>query len=187
MDISENNPRFGQFQNVKRKFFALRNGIVADTLRKGGSAHRIIFGLTLPQIKEIADATGTDSALAKVLWDNDSTRESRLLAPMIMASADFPPEEARRWIGSIRDIEEADILCHRLLRRLDYAESLIDENISSDSALTRYTALRLMFNLLVGHERKALQLALAEKERNDSLTLPIAVALESEARFMLGE
>ena len=67
MDLSQNDPRFSDFQNVKRRFFALRNGIIADTLRRAGDPHTIIFGLTLPQLREVAEATGKDDALAALL------------------------------------------------------------------------------------------------------------------------
>ena len=34
-----------EMQIVKRHFFAMRNGIIADTLRRAGSPYHIIFGL----------------------------------------------------------------------------------------------------------------------------------------------
>ena len=45
---------FNQIQLIKRRFFAMRNGIVADTIRKAGFDYRMIFGLNLPQLKDIA-------------------------------------------------------------------------------------------------------------------------------------
>ena len=85
--------RFNDMQQIKRHFFAMRNGIVADVLRKAGSPFRIIFGLTLPQITDVANATGKNAELARRLWDNKTTRCSMLLAPMIM------PEDAIEKIG----------------------------------------------------------------------------------------
>ena len=41
---------FNQTQEIKRRFFAMRNGIVADTIRKAGLQDKMIFGLNLPQI-----------------------------------------------------------------------------------------------------------------------------------------
>ena len=46
----------------------MRNGIVADTLRKAGSPYRIIFGLNLPQISEIARVTGCNHEWPKRFW-----------------------------------------------------------------------------------------------------------------------
>ena len=49
---------FNPLQNIKRRFFALRNGVIADTLRRAGSPFKIIFGLNLPQLAEIAAELG---------------------------------------------------------------------------------------------------------------------------------
>ena len=46
--------QYNQMQIIKRRFFAMRNGIIADTLRKAGLDYRMIFGLNLPQITDIA-------------------------------------------------------------------------------------------------------------------------------------
>ena len=42
-------------QQTRKEFYALRNGLIADTLRKGGLEQKYIFGLQLPQIKGIAE------------------------------------------------------------------------------------------------------------------------------------
>lgn len=59
---------FSRLQHVKRRFFAMRNGVIADTYRRAGSPFRIIFGLNLPQITEIAAEFAPDSELAAELW-----------------------------------------------------------------------------------------------------------------------
>ena len=67
-------------QTVKREFFAMRNGIIADTYRKAGTVFKIVFGLNLPQLVEIAGRTPHSRELAEALWANTTTRESMLLA-----------------------------------------------------------------------------------------------------------
>ncbi len=63
-------------QQIKRRFFAMRNGVVADMLRRAGSPFHIIFGLNLPQIVEIASEIPETQreAMADALWQNRSTR-----------------------------------------------------------------------------------------------------------------
>ena len=96
--------QFNDMQSVKRQFFAYRNGIIADTMRKAGSPFKIIFGLNIPQIKQIASEIGKNKALAAKLWNNTTTRESMLLAPMI-----YPADEL--------DIAEAFELCFGSIRK----------------------------------------------------------------------
>ena len=40
-----------QIRQIKSDFFSLRNGEIADTLRKAGSPYKIIFGLQMPQLE----------------------------------------------------------------------------------------------------------------------------------------
>lgn len=150
---------YNKLQQIKREFFSFRNGIVADALRKGGSKFRIIFGLTLPQLVEIASRFGTDDDLATQLWNNTTTRESMLVAPMLASRDNFSIDKARVWAGDIPEYEVADILCHRLLRHMDYAPELALELASSDSELAAYTGVRLAFNILNRHPEVARKVA----------------------------
>lgn len=172
-------------QTVKRHFFAMRNGIIADTLRRGGSPFRIIFGLNLPQLVEIAASTPHSAALARRLWENSSTRESMLLAPMIFPQEEFDIDTAIAWAAQIPSPEVADILCHRLLRHLPYSIDLAGTLCTSDDEMKRYTGLRLLFNLVGKYPDEALKYAERELATPPSLTRQIASQLAEEARFYL--
>lgn len=65
---------FNQIQEIKRRFFAMRNGIVADTMRKGGLGYKMVFGLNLPQIVEIAADITPSRELAEQLGRRTHTR-----------------------------------------------------------------------------------------------------------------
>ena len=132
-------------QAIKHRFYAMRNGIVADTLRRAGAPYRMIFGVNLPHLKEIAADITPDAALARELWADTSTRESLLLAPMVMPPAEFTIDEARRWLATAPSAEAIDILCLRLLGRMPYAPALAAELAASSTAspLLQYAATRL--------------------------------------------
>lgn len=170
--------KYSPMQTVKRRFFAMRNGVIADTLRKAGSPFRIIFGLNLPQIVDIAAGTGTDAALAEELWHNSTTRESMLLAPMIADRSAFTRADALRWVADIPAQEVADILCHRLLRHLPFAWDLAEELCDSDSPFAAYTSLRLAFNLVGSDPARAAAIAARFPDRL------LARTLAEEARFL---
>lgn len=134
-----------ELRDVKQRFFALRNGLLAEMMRKQcASPHKLIFGLNLPQIKGIAAEAGTDAALGAQLWADTDCRESRLLAPMLLPA----DAGALRMLTETLTPEEADILCHSLLRRCPGAEQAAIEALPSQEALVRYGALRLLLNLL---------------------------------------
>lgn len=118
-------------KEVRKQMFAFRNGIIADTLRRAGLPHEVIFGLNLPQIKEIAtplleaeegasdcEQTAATHELALRLWADEKCREARLLACHLFDPARADEEFLLGIVGSLRSREEADVLRLRLLRKL---------------------------------------------------------------------
>ncbi|MCM1290397.1 MAG: DNA alkylation repair protein [Prevotella sp.] len=101
-----------------KEFFALRNGILADAVRKAGCPCARIFGLNVPQIAEIAKMYGYDNNLAYQLWDEKDCRESRLLACYLFDPQSTNMVEALRIAEDIQSVEEADMLSFRLLKRI---------------------------------------------------------------------
>ena len=150
MDINSNDSKYSDFQNIKRKFFSLRNGIISDTLRRSGSPFKIIFGLNLPQLKEIANSIGKDYELSLKLFNDRKTRESLLLAPMIFPLSCLNEDMAKKLFENATVSEEIDILCHSLLRHYDGAP-ILALNILKDEkieGIDLYKGLRLALNLI---------------------------------------
>ena len=137
-----------ELKKFKHEFYTYRNGIIADRLRSAGDCHKIIFGLNIPQLVNIANEYGKNVETARLLWNNSTCRESRLLAPMLFPIEIMQYDEACQWIESIENIEIADNLCHKLLKRLNYAQELIIKYSTHDSDILRYTAFRLAINLI---------------------------------------
>lgn len=162
----------------------MRNGVIADTLRSQGAPYKIIFGLNLPQIVEIASDFAGDTALADALWANSSTRESLLLASMIHPVDEMTRDKAMEWIASAPSAESVDVLCHRLLRHCEFAPELAAELSGSDCDLSRYAGLRLRFNLLPSGLDEALREAEAEIARDCRLTKMVATMLRDEIRYL---
>lgn len=135
---------FNRLQTVKRSFFSRRNGVTADVLRKAGSPFKIIFGLNLPQLNEIAREMGQDKELARQLWHNRSTRCSMLLAPILYPADEMTLEEAIQWCEEVPSTEVADILCNKLLVKTGFRETLIERLLHADKGYSKYMALRLI-------------------------------------------
>jgi len=131
-------------RQIKLDFFAFRNGIIADALRKAGDPHTVILGCQLVDIVAIAQNIGDDDSnqeLARALWADEKSRESRLLAPMVYPSRLMPMKEATEWLLGVISQEEADVLCHRLLQHLPDARRLT--RLSARTPLQQYAIKRL--------------------------------------------
>jgi 3-methyladenine DNA glycosylase AlkD len=185
---ADKQPAFNDMQDVKRRFYALRNGALAEQMRRGGLNYRVIFGLNVPQLKDIAgeltlaydDARLTELAVA--LWANEATRESRLLAPMIMPVSAMTEAMAMQWMQQAQTVEVVDALCHALLRKLPFAELLVERGLQQ-LADDNYAPLRLLMNLLVTNAvdaRRAQQLLLSVQPTANAKGLAARIAEEIE-------
>lgn len=203
-------PEFNAMQRVKRRFFAMRNGDLAQQMTERGAKYRINFGLNLPQISEIARdflpggkehtvcddgftplPTGFDMAdFSRRLRDNTSTRESMLIAPMLFPVERLTHEEALGWARSVPTPEVADVLCLKLLRNYHDASRLV-EILSGDSEpLSRYVALRLALNLFQSGKlspESLLPMVVAEESRKSQLTASLCRQLRDEIAFLTEE
>ena len=176
--------QFNEMQTIKRRFFAMRNGAIAENMRRLGAKYRIIFGLNLPQIIEIATETGVNKILAEALWDNKSTRESLLIAPMLYPREEFNIEIAQKWISEVTSAEVGDVLCHRLLKHTIYAWDLSKKLTESTSSMERYIAFRLVFNLLPNNMAEVKVYAKNELEKKEPLTQLLCNQLIDEIDFL---
>ncbi|MCM1297793.1 MAG: DNA alkylation repair protein [Muribaculaceae bacterium] len=175
---------YNELQLIKRDFFAMRNGVIADNLRRSGLNYRIIFGLNLPQLQEIATRVGTNSDMALKLWSNTTTRESMLLAPMIFPIEEMSPEKAMLWLSEAPTLEIIDNLCHKLLRKCHFSLQMTESLASSDEPNLRYASLRLLFNLLPESATVARKIADSLKNDNCTAVASLAARLIDELDFI---
>ena len=143
-------------REIKKEFFAFRNGIVADKLRKAGDPHSMIMGCLLVDIQGIAGrakgSIGNEEQLADIateLWSDTNSRECRLAAPMLYPARLMMQEQALQWCQTVETVEIADNLCHKLLRHIADADALFRQPIADERYFVKYTGYRLLLNLLL--------------------------------------
>ena len=112
-------------RNIKKELRLFMNGVTSAQQRKLGMQYNIIFGVSIPHLKEIAKKFPHDTEVAKALW-KENIRESKLLA-IFMLPKECHAEVAEQWIGECRYKENADHLAHCILSRLpDATEKALD-------------------------------------------------------------
>ena len=169
-------------QDIRKEFFAYRNGIIAEQLQAAGDPHTMIMGCQLADIIAITSRYEKNTALAQELWDDEKHRECRMAATMLYPAEEFKMETAIAWCLSVESVEIADVLCHRLLRHLPYAIELWKQLLTCDKKLVQYTAWRLLLNLLIMNriEKTDGLRSMVEKELK-SAQPPLRQVLESIA------
>lgn len=136
-------------RNTRKQFFAYRNGIVADALRKNGDPHTMIMGCQLTDITAIAQSLPPSKAVAEAFWADTKHRECRMIAPMLYPIDEMTEPCAMQWAQAVECEEVADVLCHRLLRKLPFAQRVAEALLGSTSPMEKYTGVRLLLNLLI--------------------------------------
>lgn len=134
-------------KEIKHLFFTYRNGALAETLRRYGDPHKLIFGLDIPRIASIAGNFEPNFELACSLWADRDVRESRILATYLFPLETMEIDNVLELCADIRNQEEADMLAFRLLKRLPYAkelhEKLNTEKIRKDNPALVMAAIAL--------------------------------------------
>lgn len=175
--------QFNKMQQLKRRFFAMRNGAVAESLRRRGAPYRIIFGLNLPQLSEIAGEFGPDAELSCMLRDNVATRESMLIAPMLYPRHLLDVDTAYSWLVEAPTTEVVDVACLKLIKYIDNPEVLFARLVATATPHARYCALRLGANLLPRLMDETEQLARSEIKSSTPLTHSLATMLLDDIDF----
>ncbi len=103
-------------RNIKKELRLFMNGVTSAQQRRLGMEYNIIFGVSIPHLKEIAGKFPKDEEVARILW-KENIRESKLLAIMLLPEKCYN-DVAEQWIGECRYRENADHLAHNILCRL---------------------------------------------------------------------
>ena len=173
-------------REIRKEFFAFRNGIIADKLRKAGDPHSMIMGCLLVDVMAIAQRTresiGDEEKLAAIaleLWKDTNSRECRLAAPILYPNRLMTNDMSREWCETVETIEIADNLCHKLLRQLPDAGSLYRQLIGDERPLVKYTGYRLMLNLLLlGKEQSSDSLKTIVEAEGENASAPLSQLLK---------
>ncbi|MCM1337591.1 MAG: hypothetical protein NC187_10005 [Candidatus Amulumruptor caecigallinarius] len=158
------------FNAIKQQFALMKNGVVSDTLAAMKLPHRIIWGLNLPQLKEIAAGVEPSAELAMMLRGDKGTRESVLIAPMVMPREQVDFRGGMEWVDDAPTAEAIDIRVHTLLRHLPFAPELMEQLAASEAPMRRYAAMRLLAGMVRSDVNRARELAEAELASGEPLT-----------------
>lgn len=125
------------------------NGVVSESMREKGIGYRLNFGVSLPQIKEIASKLEKDSNLAIALWKED-VREYKMLAALLYPADEFQPDMADLWVSQIEYPDLAEVCSMYLFSKMEGASVTAFRWIASDAEMPRYCGFLVLANMLRG-------------------------------------
>lgn len=123
-----------KLKQIKQSFRLLMNGVASRSMREKGADYKINWGVSLPDLQQMASEYDKDYDLAIALWKED-IRECKILATMLMPADKMPAEVVDIWMEQTHTQEMAEMASFYLYQHLDYAPVLAYEWIASTDSL----------------------------------------------------
>ena len=134
--------------DIKKELRACMNGILSARMREAGMPFRLIFGVELPRLRNIADEFPQNKEFANHLW-SQNIRETKLLAIMLMPPEAFTPEILNNWAKTMVTAEEAQIMAMALLSKSNHAKETSIAWLQGGQSLPSICACLCLRHLLV--------------------------------------
>ena len=137
--------------DIKAELRAAMNGIAAKTFRESGMGYRLVYGVELPRLREIAAGFDPDRRLAQELWQ-ENIRECKLLAILLYPTADFDRDIADIWLSELRpeQAEVAQLLAMEQLCRMPDAADQAFLLMADERPLRQLCGFLTLTRLLMG-------------------------------------
>jgi len=132
-----------KLKEIKQSFRLQMNGIASHSMRQKGMDYKLNWGVSLPQLREMATQYGKDYALAVELW-KENIRECKILATLIMPPSEMPQEVANIWMEQTYTQEMAEMAAFNLYQYMDDAPVLAYRWIASDNTIARLTGYQVL-------------------------------------------
>ena len=162
-----------QLKTIKQSFRLYMNGTTAASMRQKGLNYHLNWGVSVLDLKKMAEKIGQDYALAIALW-KENIRECKILATMVMPPQEMLADVVAVWMEQIPTLEIAEALSFYLLQYLDDAPVMAFRWIASESEYHRICGYHILARLFSRHEEPD------ERGINEYLD-QVAVALTDEA------
>lgn len=133
--------------DIKKDLRASMNGVLSARMREAGMPYKLVFGVELPRLQEIAAQFAPNRKLAQALW-NENIRETRLLACLLMPPQEFTSDLADIWGDEIPTAEVAQVMATQLLPKVSGACGRAFEWIASDNEMKQMCGFLCVARLL---------------------------------------
>ncbi len=158
-----------QYDEILQKLEALSNPEAVAGMARFGINPENTYGVSIPNLRQIAKETGKDHALAQKLWVS-GIHEARILASMVDDPEMVTEEQMGGWVQDFDSWDVCDQCCMNLFEKTGFAYQKANEWSSNDREFTKRTAFVLMARL-----------AVSDKKADDALFEPFFPLIKREA------
>lgn len=168
-----------QLKQIRHSVYLKMNGVTADRMVSDGVVYAKNYGVSLPELKQMAGKMRQDKALAEALW-GDKVRETMLLATFVYPVEEFDEDRAEEWVADVVTLELAENLSRNLLGKLSYIGSLVEAWADSENywiCAVGFFSAAFAVEQLTQEQKKALLLKVMRCVRVNEVPVCRAIAL----------
>ena len=96
------------------------NGAVVESMRESGIVYKVNYGVTIPELQQIAQPYKGNHDLAIQLFEQD-IRECKIIATMIDDPAQVTGDQIDNWCEDFDNVEIVEQVCSNLFWKSDFA------------------------------------------------------------------
>ena len=146
--ILDNNNSEKNYQALLSKVKLLRNGDIADAMKRSGIEYKMNWGVSLVILRQMAKEFEPDHLLALKLW-NKQWRETSILATMLDQPQEVREEQMDFWTKNFESSEIAEIASTHLWVKSKFAFIKALEWCRGKKHLVRFTGIHLVGRLAI--------------------------------------
>ncbi|WP_297098201.1 hypothetical protein [uncultured Draconibacterium sp.] len=150
--ILDNHETEKKFQQLIKVIRLRQSGEVATAMNERGISYKMNWGVSLLDLREIAEAYDADHLLALKLW-NKQWRETMILATLIDNPEEVTEEQMDFWTKSFENIEIAEQASTNLWVKSKFAFVKALEWCRGKKHLVRFTGVHLIGRLAIADKK----------------------------------
>lgn len=139
-----------KIKEIKRSFRLAMNGVVSQSMRTKGVDYRVNWGVSLPNLRQIAKDIGQDKELALSLW-KENVRECKILATLLMPAGDITIEQLDDWVSSIDSYELAEMASFNLFQHVPFVDKCACDWIGLENKYIKLCGYHVLSRLFAGN------------------------------------
>ena len=141
-----------QYSDVLERLKTLANPEAVKGMARFGINPENTYGISIPNLRQIAKEVKTDHTLAGELWAS-GIHEARILAGMIDDPHMVTSEQMERWVRGFDSWDVCDQCCMNLFKKTGFAYQKAIEWSSSDAEFVKRAGFVMMACLAVGDKK----------------------------------
>jgi len=142
-----------QCEKILKQLKSLADSDAVEGMARFGIATKNAYGVSIPDVRNIAKEVGKDHDLAQQLWDS-GVHEARILACMIDDAKQVTEKQMEEWVKDFDSWDVCDQCCSNLFDKTAFAHKKAVELTKRKEEFVKRTGFVLMATLAV-HDKKA--------------------------------